>query len=484
MRWVTKSQRADNNNGAPHPVPPIALLMRGMARGTDCPQSKPFQCHANSTRMASLIALDTPMTTDQQLHDALMTTTGLLPVALRAQMKGVGNPYPLLKPRKGHDFTKLPLWPEPTLGFYHEGWCSFEFALGGKYHQRPAHGVGFFCFPNNPACAGKRFIRDIPVLLEDVAKLRPREFEFLSAGESCSVNRFYPVTRYREFPVEEAARDMAWLIQEILPRVRAMLGGTPTTDNVWTKPSSGSPKPPSALSPLPRAATNDTSENQRGRLVAALRKLPPHMRAKLEELKQGQRDLKRPDFLWHFLLQSFATMGNSRGWHGLIGNQQNYERLRFEALEKLAPDARAVRLHQVCRAAGIRIPDKKAEWLAENFERIQQMGGLAEAKERALAAVGTEGKITFLQQFSGIGEKYARNIWMDVYHPDFRDRIAIDERIKSVTAALGLSFVSYAEHEHFYLDIAREAGLEGWELDRLLYNFKDHFVMCLRRGHE
>ena len=55
---------------------------------------------------------------------------------------------------------------------------------------------------------------------------------------------------------------------------------------------------------------------------------------------------------------------------------------------------------------------------------------------------------------------------MDVYHEDFRDSIALDLRIKAISEALGLSFSSYTEHERFYLDVAREAGLNGWELDR------------------
>lgn len=46
---------------------------------------------------------------------------------------------------------------------------------------------------------------------------------------------------------------------------------------------------------------------------------------------------------------------------------------------------------------------------------------------------------------------------MDVYHEDFRDSIAVDERVKKVSEALGLSFKTYDEHEQFYLKIAREA---------------------------
>lgn len=61
---------------------------------------------------------------------------------------------------------------------------------------------------------------------------------------------------------------------------------------------------------------------------------------------------------------------------------------------------------------------------------------------------------------------------MDVYHEDFRDSIALDVRILAISKKLELSFSSYTEHEKFYLDVAREAELNGWELDRLLFNFR------------
>ena len=65
---------------------------------------------------------------------------------------------------------------------------------------------------------------------------------------------------------------------------------------------------------------------------------------------------------------------------------------------------------------------------------------------------------------------------MDVYHEDFRNSIAIDVRVKKISENLGLNFNKYQEHENFFLDAAREANLNGWELDRLMYNFTDDFL--------
>ena len=81
-----------------------------------------------------------------------------------------------------------------------------------------------------------------------------------------------------------------------------------------------------------------------------------------------------------------------------------------------------------------------------------------------------------MDAFEGIGPKYARNVWMDIYDPLFRDAVAIDERIKSITAALGYSFRTYDDHERFYQQLAKDVRLEPWELDRLLYAFKDYFL--------
>jgi len=126
------------------------------------------------------------------------------------------------------------------------------------------------------------------------------------------------------------------------------------------------------------------------------------------------------------------------------------------------------------------MPRKKAKWLYENFCKIQEMGGLVQAKKALLGCKGRDQKIRFLRSFAGIGPKYARNILMDVYHEDFRECIAIDQRINAISKTLGLPFKDYSDgHEQFYLDVAHDAGLSGWELDRLMFNFKDAVIKRL-----
>lgn len=206
-------------------------------------------------------------------------------------------------------------------------------------------------------------------------------------------------------------------------------------------------------------------------LVAVIRRLADEKRADLDRHKENHVDIDRPDFLWHYLLQSFATMGQSAGWYGLIGNSDNYSRITYSALLDLPDGDRLREVREVCRAAKVRMPNRKADFIVGCFDRIRDMGGPEDAKSLLLAQSSRESKIQWLKEMPGIGDKYARNIMMDVYHEDFRNSIAVDVRIKSLSDRLGLSFQSYSEHENFYLDVATQAGLNGWELDRLLYNF-------------
>ena len=122
------------------------------------------------------------------------------------------------------------------------------------------------------------------------------------------------------------------------------------------------------------------------------------------------------------------------------------------------------------------MPNKKAQYILGCFDIIEGIGGPEEAKDILLRLKGMDAKIRYLNSFPGIGEKYARNIMMDVYHEDFRESIAVDARIKTLSDALGLSFSDFSSHEAFYLKVARRAGLNGWELDRLIYNFRDEFI--------
>ncbi len=198
---------------------------------------------------------------------------------------------------------------------------------------------------------------------------------------------------------------------------------------------------------------------------------------RIDHLKQkAEADIARPDFVWHFLLQSFATMGNANGWFGLIGNLENYKQVQYERLANINSSFRLTHLMQVCARAKIRMPNKKADFIHECFKKIRGMGGYTIVKEQLLAQPSREVMIKYLCQFKGIGKKYARNIMMDVHHPNFLNSIAVDSRIEVISKKLELDLASYEDKENFYLGAAKLAGIDGWDLDRLMFNFQGEFL--------
>lgn len=213
----------------------------------------------------------------------------------------------------------------------------------------------------------------------------------------------------------------------------------------------------------------------REKLSWAARTIARLKRPVLESQKDHYRDLQRDDFLWHYLLQSFATMGGVSGWDGLIGDETNYRQMSFETLSNMPAESRFEHAATICANAKIRYAKRKAEYIIGCYDKIQAIGGLRAAKEALVQQPGRDAKIVFLKSFPGIGDKYARNIMMDVYHDDFRDSIALDSRIQAISSKWGLTFRTYDDHELFYLSVAHAAGLNGWELDRLMFRFQNVF---------
>jgi hypothetical protein len=230
----------------------------------------------------------------------------------------------------------------------------------------------------------------------------------------------------------------------------------------------------------------DMHESAQDRLDNIVKVLANQKRPFLQSLQnEGLRGLTRPDFLWHYLIESFATLGAAAGYEALISNCKNYNRLTYGALASLEPEPREAQVYDVCLSAqqqGLRYPNRKAKFILGCFKLVTEIGGPEIATRKLMGTLGREAKIWFLDAFPGIGPKYARNIMMTVYHADFRDSIAVDSRIKSVSKALRLSFSSYSDHEAFYRQVAHNAGVNGWELDRLIFWFKDDILAHLNGG--
>jgi hypothetical protein len=216
----------------------------------------------------------------------------------------------------------------------------------------------------------------------------------------------------------------------------------------------------------------DTGEAER-RLASVIPALYDKHRAELDKWKaEGAARWNQPDWIWESLLLALSTMGNARGVE-LVDNPKLHDPIRYKSLLRCARDQRLARLRRSLKdAKKVRWPDKKTQWLAENFERIRADGGPGAVKQALEESPGREGKIAFLRSFRGIAEKYSRDMLMDVYHPDFRESIALDVRVKNVSKALGLQFANnYYAEEEFFRSVANCAHINGWELDRLLFNF-------------
>jgi thermostable 8-oxoguanine DNA glycosylase len=219
-----------------------------------------------------------------------------------------------------------------------------------------------------------------------------------------------------------------------------------------------------------------TFENKKSMLASVTKKIYKKNKANIDQMKLCHKSLERPDFIWHYLLQSFATMGSVRGLQGLIINQTNYNRIRYEELDKLTPKHRKRVVEETCREAKVRMPAKKSEFILGCFQWIKNQGGCEAVKMALNSQIGRDGKIKYLMQLPGIGPKYSRNIMMDVYHVDFRNSIAIDARIQKISELLGIEFSNYSEYEDFYFDVAKQVGINGWEFDRLMFNYPKEFI--------
>lgn len=226
-----------------------------------------------------------------------------------------------------------------------------------------------------------------------------------------------------------------------------------------------------------------SKEEQRalGRIVPIVKILVgyPSVKAFLEGKKQQGRELLlRNDFIWHEILLSFATWGSSLGARKL-----DFDGLAYEKLSSLDSGKRRGLVESKFKAAGLRYATKKIDYLLYNFYLVAEKGGVGAANRAVLDdSRGPEAKKKALREYKGIGKKYAYNIMMDAYHPEFHDSIAVDQRIKNISKELDLPTSKYDDYLNFYQKAALEIGIDPWDLDRVLYKFQKPVLESLRAG--
>lgn len=222
------------------------------------------------------------------------------------------------------------------------------------------------------------------------------------------------------------------------------------------------------------------NQDKREKLIAALIQRPQKFDLKLEELKkEASRIGQLDDWLWYEILCSMSTWGNSKGYTGLMLNAPRLNRVGYKNLLKLSVDERLEVINEVLKEAGVRMYPSKALKLSNNMEKIESLGGLIKVQKHILELKNKEEKINYVMEFEGIGIAYSRNIFMDMHHPDFINSIKIDSRLKNICIRLGIESCSYLENERDFIQIAKDAKITPWELDRLLYNNIDYFIYAL-----
>jgi thermostable 8-oxoguanine DNA glycosylase len=203
----------------------------------------------------------------------------------------------------------------------------------------------------------------------------------------------------------------------------------------------------------------------------------PDVKSKLENLKAESKRKKKPYFIWDEILGSLSSWGNSRGGEEFNKNKKIKASVSWLALSKLiSSEERTKRILKTLKSAKVRWAPKKSDYLIRNYDLIKKLGGPKRLSRKILNCTNKEEAILILRWFDGIGEKYARNLMMDICHPLFRNSVALDSRIKKISKRLKLKFKDYQSEENFYLSTAKKAGISGWELDRILYWFNEEIL--------
>lgn len=197
-----------------------------------------------------------------------------------------------------------------------------------------------------------------------------------------------------------------------------------------------------------------------------------------DEIHEWERKPVLPEtWIWDAIVEAFATWGSARGAEAL-DDPAVAAAISYNAVAAVPEHNRVEYLARTFEDAKFRYPNNKAEYAAENFSRIERIGGAVVATDEARSLVGYEAKLRYVTQFKGIGAKYGRNIWMTARDSDFMRSIAVDLRLRNVAAALSVDVDSFEELEAFFVSVADDLGVSPWGLDRLLYR-KNREVLAL-----
>ena len=175
-----------------------------------------------------MIKMESDKQTALQVFDAAIA---LLPSTMAKEvMANRSDPKPL---KKGNtNIMRLRMLPQqkaPIL-FWNSAWCFYEIGVG-TYSPRDGEGLNcggiqFFQNPNMKVCGTGIYRRQVTEIISALAKARPGFVAGLDPAGKIHFGRRYLVKDFRDFPVTVAGEDLAWLIEQTLPRFQAIAIGS------------------------------------------------------------------------------------------------------------------------------------------------------------------------------------------------------------------------------------------------------------------
>jgi hypothetical protein len=159
----------------------------------------------------------------------------LLPSAVaRGLTTAPGDPQPFKKHGGGTNIVRLRILPRkkvPAL-FWSNAWCFYELGVGSYDNSALVlGGVCFLQFSDQKVCGGGKYESAVRQILLSAHKKRAEDFQLAETSGGGARMPFLG-RRYRAnpaqkfFPVEHAAKDLAWLISATLPEFQKLPSAT------------------------------------------------------------------------------------------------------------------------------------------------------------------------------------------------------------------------------------------------------------------
>jgi hypothetical protein len=184
----------------------------------------------------------------------------------------------------------------------------------------------------------------------------------------------------------------------------------------------------------------------------------------------GTRLREQDGWAWYVFVQSYATNGGVRTWDAFL-DDGGAELIRWDALFGDLPDD--------VDAAAARLEALSRRFLAPR--RFHAVGGPDVVARTWNGHRQPATLLGWLKTFPMIGDKYARNMCMDVSHPLILDHIALDHRVNELCDRVegAPRSVPYKGREAWLRGVATELGVSCWHLDRLLFGRFDDLKTVL-----